>query len=96
MNHLEDAQSALVAHRLRQRSRGLQRLELQAPTADAPLLRAIAAALADPAQADAVRAFLRIRFAPAPPRSLKTLLEAAPLDDLDLDRSRDTGRAIDL
>ncbi len=96
MNHLGDAQSPLVAHRLRQRSRGLQRLELQAPTADAPLLRAIAAALADPAQADSVRAFLRIRFAPAPPRSLKALLEAAPLDDLDLDRSRDTGRAIDL
>jgi len=96
MSAFQDAQSPVAAHRRRQRSRGLQRLEVQVPTTDAPLLRAIAAALADPAQAAEARAFLRLRFAPAPPRSLKALLEAAPLEDLDLDRSRDTGRDVDL
>ena len=31
-----------------------------------------------------------------PARSLKHLIEAAPLDGVDLRRSRDTGRAVDL
>ena len=88
--------SALAAHRSRLRNRGLQRVEVQAPVADAPLIRAVAAALTDPAQAEAVRAFLRIRFAPPPTRSLKALLAAAPLEGIELGRPRDTGRDIDL
>lgn len=80
----------LAAHRRRQRSRGLQRLEVQVRVEDAALVRAIVAALADPAQAEAVRASLHDRFAPRP--SLKALLEAAPLDGIDLDRPRDMGR----
>ncbi|WP_203072572.1 hypothetical protein [Falsiroseomonas ponticola] len=80
----------LAAHRRRQRSRGLQRLEVQVRVEDAALVRAIVAALADPAQAEAVRASLTDRFAPRP--GLKALLEDAPLDGIDLDRPRDTGR----
>ncbi len=88
--------SAVAAHRRRLRSRGLQRIEVQVRGEDAPLVRAVAAALADPDQAGEARALLRRRFEPERTRSLKDLLAAAPLDDIDLTRSRDTGRPIDL
>lgn len=87
---------ALAEHRRRQRSRGLQRVEVQARAEDAPLLRAVAAALADPERGAEARALLR-RFAPAPDRSLKDLLAAAPpFDDLDLTRPMEAGRPVDL
>jgi hypothetical protein len=63
---------------------------------DVPLIRAVAAALVSPDQATEARALLRRRFGPEQTGSLKDLLAAAPLDDVDLARSRDTGRAIDL
>ncbi len=88
--------SALAEHRRRLRSRGLQRVEVQVRGEDAPLLRAVAAALADPERAAEARALLRGRFVPAPTRSLKELLASAPLDGVELERSRDTGRAVDL
>jgi hypothetical protein len=88
--------SALAEHRRRLRSRGLQRVEVQVRGEDAPLVRAVAAALADPERAAEARALLRGRFAPAPTRSLKELLAAAPLDGVELDRSPDLGRAVDL
>jgi hypothetical protein len=87
--------TALAAHRERLRSRGLQRLEVQVLGEDAPLVRAVAAALADPRQAAEARVLLR-RFTLAPSRSLKTLLASAPLGEIELDRSRDTGRVVDL
>ena len=43
--------SAVAEHRRRLRSRGLQRVEVQVRGEDAPLLRAVAAALTDPDQA---------------------------------------------
>lgn len=88
--------SAVAEHRRRLRSRGLQRVEVQVRGEDAPLVRAVAAALADPAQANEARALLQHRFGPEPTRGLKDLLAAAPLDDIDLTRPRNTGRAIDL
>lgn len=84
----------LVAHRARQRERGLQRLELQVRTEDAPLLRAVAAALADPAQTAETRAHLLRRFAPC--SGLKAMLSTAPLDGIDLDGPRVLGRDVDL
>ena len=88
--------SVLAEHRRLLRSRGLQRVEVQVRGEDAPLIRAVAAALADPERAAEARALLRGRFAPAPTRSLKDLLAAAPLDGVDLDRSRDICRPVDL
>jgi hypothetical protein len=88
------APTAVAAHRARQRDRGLQRVEVQVRQEDAALLRAVAAALADPAQVEHARAHLLHRFAPS--AGLKAMLSAAPLDDIDLDRPRDLGRAIDL
>ena len=88
--------AALIAHRQRLRSRGLQRLEVQVQGDDAPLVRAIAAALADPARAAETRALLRGCFAPAPAQSLKALLASAPLEGIELERSHDIGRAVEL
>jgi hypothetical protein len=87
--------TALAAHRQRLRSRGLQRLEVQVLGEDAPLVRAVAAALADPQQAPEARVLLR-RLVPGPVQSLKALLASAPFDEIELNRSRDTGRAVDL
>jgi hypothetical protein len=66
--------TALAKHRERLRSRGLQRLEVQVRGEDAPLLRAVAAALADSGQAAEARALLLRRFIPAPARRLKGLI----------------------
>jgi hypothetical protein len=88
--------SAVAEHRRRLRGRGLRRVEVQVRGEDAPLVRAVAAALADPARAAAARGLLRGRFAPTPARSLKDLLVSAPLDGVGLERSRDAGRAVAL
>ena len=88
--------AALAEHRKRLRSRGLKRLEVQVRGEDAPLLRAVAAALADPGQAAEARALLLRRFSPGPVRSLKNLIESAPLEGIDLDRPREMGRAVEL
>jgi hypothetical protein len=87
--------AALAEHRKRLRNRGLQRLEVQVRGEDAPLVRAIVAALTDPGQAD-TRAMLLRQFTPASIGSLKDLIASAPLDGIDLDRSRDTGRDVEL
>ena len=87
---------ALADHRQRQRARGLKRLELQIPADDAPLLRAVAAALTDPARAQEARRVLHDRFGLARGTSLKALLAAAPLDGVPLDRDPGIGRAIEL
>lgn len=89
------APSPLAAHRRRMRQRGLRRVEVQVRDEDAALIRAVASALADPARADAARAALRGGVL-AKGRDLKALLEAAPLEGLDLERSRDSGRDIEL
>jgi len=70
--------SALAEHRRRLRRRGLQRIEVRVRGEDAPLLRAVAAALADPDRAAETRALLREHFAQTPARSLRELLAAAP------------------
>lgn len=82
--------------RARQKARGLRRFEVQVPAEDGALVRQVAAALADPQRRTHVRAELARVVGPST-TSLKTLLVQGPsLDDLDLSRSRDTGRAIDL
>jgi hypothetical protein len=53
-------------------------------------------ALSDPSRQAEARRVLRQRFVELPKVSLKALLAAAPLDGIELDRSRDPGRDIDL
>jgi hypothetical protein len=75
---------------------GLVRVEVNVRKQDAPLVRRVAKALGDPVRGKEARAILRRRFAPLPSENLKALLAAAPLEGVDLERSRDVGRKIDL
>jgi hypothetical protein len=72
------------------------RIEVSIRKEDAPLVRGVAAALADPLRQSEARLLLRRRFAEPPKKGLKALLASAPLDGIDLDRSRDIGRESDL
>jgi hypothetical protein len=56
------------------------------------LVRLVAAELADPARQTAARALFRQRFGKPSQVSLKALLASAPLEGIDLERDRDTGR----
>ena len=63
------------------------RVTLHVPAEDAPLLHAIAEALADPARAPAARSYLQARFAsPLAATGLKELLASGPLEGIDLTR----------
>jgi hypothetical protein len=88
--------NAVANYRRRMRRLGLVRVEVQVRREDAPLVRDLVSALADPAQARAARALLRERFRPRAAKSLKALLAEAPLDGIEIERDRDTGRAVDL
>jgi len=89
-------QTPLGQFRARQKRQGLMRLEVQVRRDDAALVRNIAKALTDPQREAAVRNLLSARFGTPGPVGLKALLMAAPLDGIDLDRPRDTGRVLDL
>lgn len=88
--------NAVAAHRRGLKRRGIMRLEVRVREADAPLLRLVAAALADPAREAQTRAWLRERLEHPPAVGLKALLAAAPLEGIDLTRERDLGRPVDL
>jgi hypothetical protein len=87
---------SVAEHRKRLKQRGLARVELRVPKEDAPLLREIAAALADTARAPEARRRLRENFPCYAGMNFKELLAAAPLDlDLDFERAIDRRREID-
>ena len=88
--------AAVTVHRERRKRQGFVRLEVQVRQEDAALLRSIAGVLADPARAAEARALLRERFASRKAKSLKALLAEAPLEGIDLDRSDDRGREVEL
>ena len=90
------AKSSLAKHRARMERQGLVRVEVNVRKEDASLVRHVASALSDPSRQAEARLLLRQRFAEPPKVSLKALLASAPLDGIDLDRSRDPGRDIDL
>lgn len=85
--------SPVARHRERLKRQGLVRLEVKVRKEDAPLVLSLASALSDPVRAQETRAALRQRFRPG---GFKTLLASAPLEGIDLSRSPDTGRDIDL
>ena len=87
---------SLDRHRRRQRAKGVVRVEVQVAAEDAALLRSVAQVLNDPSRRDEARLLWRERFGVPSLQSRKALLAAAPLDDIDLSRSGDRGRAIDL
>ncbi len=87
---------ALAAHRRRLKRGGYVRLEVRVRKEDAPLMRGLAQALADPVRGAEARALLRQHFMARAARGLKALLASAPLEGIDLDRPRDAGRAVEL
>ena len=90
------AKSPVAKHRARMERQGLVRVEVNVRKEDAGLVRRIASALSDPSRQAEARMLLRQRFAEPPKVSLKALLASAPLDGIDLDRTRDLGRDVDL
>jgi hypothetical protein len=83
-------------YRRRLRRRGAVRLEVHVRSDDAPLIRGIVRALADPEREKEARMILRERFGKDQARGLKALLASAPLEGIDLGRERDLGRDVDL
>lgn len=88
--------SALKRFRARQKRRGVVRLEVQVRREDVALVRRVAHSLLDPARGTKARALLKQQFGVPPTEGLKALLAAAPIDGIDLERRRDTGRKVDL
>jgi len=88
--------SSITKYRSRMKRRGLVRGDVQVRQEDAALVRNVANALGDPARETDARALLRQQFGSSVAQGLKALLARAPLEGIDLRRSRDTGRAVDL
>ncbi len=88
--------SSLAKHRARLARQGFVRIEVNIRKEDASLVRRVASALSDPSRQAEARLLLRQRFVEPPKVSLKALLASAPLDGINLERSRDLGRDIDL
>jgi len=88
--------SSVAIHRERKERQGFVRVEVSVRREDASLVRRVASALSDPSRQAEARSLLRRRFAEPPKVSLKALLASAPLEGVDLERSPDFGREIDL
>jgi hypothetical protein len=89
-------QKPIATFRRRLKQRGLTRVEVSVRRDDADLVRGVARALGDPQRADETRALLLARFAAEGAKGLKALLAAAPLEGIELTRSRDAGRPVEL
>ena len=86
---------AVRGYRNRLKQGGWVRCEVKVRRDDVELVRTVAAALRDPDRHATTRALLRDRLGTPRPRGFKELLASCPVD-LDLDRSRDLGRDIEL
>jgi hypothetical protein len=71
-------------------------VEVNVRKEDASLVRGVASALSDPSRQAEARRVLQQCFVEASGLDLKSLLASAPLDGIDLSRSQDNGRDIDL
>ena len=87
---------AVKRYRKRLKRERWVRCEVMVRREDAPLVRKVAAILNDPERDTVARALIRERLEETPVSSLKSLLAAAPLEGIDIERPRDPGREIDL
>ena len=88
--------NSVAIHRARKERQGFVRVEVSVRKEDAILVRRVASALTDPTRTAQARKLLRQRFAEPSKVSLKGLLASAPLEGIDLGRSREPGRDVDL
>lgn len=88
---------AVNRHRERQSKKGLARMELSVPKQDRELLKSVASQLRKGGfDADRMRMLLKSAVKGEDLIDFKTFLEMAPLEGVDLERSKDTGwREID-
>ncbi len=93
---MSKAKSSLAIHRARMERQGFVRVEVNVRKEDASLIRGVASALSDPSRQAEARRLLQQRFIEPTKVDLKALLASAPLDGIDLDRSPDLGRDVDL
>lgn len=84
--------TALTRHRQTRRSAGFRRVEINARAEDVALVRRLAAALADPA----TRAKLEMVVAEPKRPSIKDVLAAMPVGELDLTRLQGPERDVEL
>jgi hypothetical protein len=88
---------AVQKHRSRQAKKGIVRMEVSVPESDRELLSQTAANLRAGGEiAEQTRVALSSVLNPYEGMNLKELFEAAPLEELDLERSKETWRDIDL
>jgi hypothetical protein len=94
----QSQKKAVRRYRERQKENGNVRVEVNVPKHDSPLIRDVAANLrAGGALAERTRSVLKSLLSPFAGMSLKELIEnAPPLDDLDLERSKELPGDIDL
>jgi hypothetical protein len=90
------AKSSIAIHRARRQRQGFVRVEVNVLREDARLVRGVASALSDPSRQAEARRLLQQRFVEPRKVDLKALLASAPLEGVDLKRSRDPGREVDL
>ena len=90
------AESPVETFRARRAREGFVRVEVSVHRDDAALLRAVASALSDPSSRAETRRRLGQGLARSAGGGLKALLAEAPFDGIDLDRSPDLGRDVDL
>ena len=88
--------SPIARFRRRLKQKGNVRVEVQVRKEDVELVRGVARALADPLRRDETRTLLLRGVSTRGSPSLKALLAAAPFEGVDLDRSNDRGREVDL
>ena len=88
---------AVTRYRNRQKAKGIVRMELTIPEGDRELLKRTAANLRAGGEiAENTRLALSSVLNPFEGMNLKELIEAAPLEGLELERSKETWRDIDL
>lgn len=93
---MTQAQKKAVAnYRRRLKRKGLSRLEVRVREEDAPLIRQVAEALADPKRVRSAREALQ-RAIQQKQTNFKEFLASGPLGDIDLEREQDFGRDVDL
>ena len=88
--------AAVRTYRERLKRNGWVRCEVKVPRDDVDVVRAVATALCDPERGVTARALLRERFGGTRHRSFKELLASCPLEGIDLSRSRELPRDVDL
>ena len=87
---------AVERHRKRQSEKGIVRLEINIPESDRKLLRATAAQLrAGGPNADQIRTVLESSLTGNELVDFKQFLELAPMEDIDLERNKDTNREME-